>query len=184
MSGRPRDPYPQSPLARFRVYGSAAARRATTPPPTRTSCEPVRQPGPERRRDRHRATSPQRSDLEQHAALRTLWEPEMGANVFSRPRTQHDPIRFFSQVTSSQFDSVRRWQTLRNSLTRKRSLVQIQYGPPGISCSWPYQVALRGPTTALQGALPRGSSGQVRARELPDLGVPMEPGPRTTATRT
>ena len=33
------------------------------------------------------------------------------------------------------------------SLTRKRSLVQIQYGPPGISCSWPYQVALRGPIT-------------------------------------
>ena len=28
------------------------------------------------------------------------------------------------------------------TLTRKRSLVQIQYGPPGISCSWPYQVAL------------------------------------------
>ena len=33
------------------------------------------------------------------------------------------------------------------TLTRKRSLVQIQYGPPGISCSWPYKVALCGPTT-------------------------------------
>jgi hypothetical protein len=29
----------------------------------------------------------------------------MGANVFSRPQTLHDPIRFFSQVTESQFDS-------------------------------------------------------------------------------
>jgi hypothetical protein len=32
----------------------------------------------------------------------------MGANVFSRPQTPHDPIRFSSQVTDSQFDSVRR----------------------------------------------------------------------------
>jgi hypothetical protein len=32
----------------------------------------------------------------------------MGANVFSRPQTLHDPIRFFSQVTGSHFDSVRR----------------------------------------------------------------------------
>ena len=24
---------------------------------------------------------------EQHPALQTLWEPEMGANVFSRPQT-------------------------------------------------------------------------------------------------
>ena len=54
----------------------------------------------------------------------------MGANVFSRPQTQRDVPRIFSQVKSSQFDSARRWQTLRNSLTRKRSLVQIQYGPP------------------------------------------------------
>ena len=35
----------------------------------------------------------------------------MGANVFSRPQTLYDPIRFFSQVADSQFDSVRRWQT-------------------------------------------------------------------------
>jgi hypothetical protein len=33
------------------------------------------------------------------------------------------------------------------SLTRKRSLVQIQYGPPGVSCFWPNQVVLCGPTT-------------------------------------
>ena len=53
----------------------------------------------------------------------------MGANVFSRPQTQRDVARIFSQVKGSPFDSARRRQTLQNSLTRKRSLVQIQYGP-------------------------------------------------------
>ena len=53
----------------------------------------------------------------------------MGANVFSRPQTQRDVARFFPQVRGSQFDAGRRCRTLRNSLTRKRSLVQIQYGP-------------------------------------------------------
>ena len=55
----------------------------------------------------------------------------MGANVFSRPQTQRDVARIFSQVRGSPLDSVRRSQTRWNSLTRKRSLVQIQYGPPG-----------------------------------------------------
>ena len=36
------------------------------------------------------------------------WEPGIGANVLSHPQTLHDPIRFFSRVTDSQFDSVRR----------------------------------------------------------------------------
>jgi hypothetical protein len=53
----------------------------------------------------------------------------MGANVFSRLPTQRDVARIFSQVKGSPLDSVRRRQKLRNSLTRKRSLVQIQYGP-------------------------------------------------------
>ena len=35
----------------------------------------------------------------------------MGANVFSRPQTQHDAVRFFSQLTRLQFDLARRWQT-------------------------------------------------------------------------
>ena len=38
----------------------------------------------------------------------TPWEPEMGANVFSRPQTQRDVLRMFVQVMDSQFDSVRR----------------------------------------------------------------------------
>lgn len=51
----------------------------------------------------------------------------MGANVFSGPQNQRDPVRMFAQVKDSRFDSVRRCQTSRNSLTRKRSMVQIQY---------------------------------------------------------
>jgi hypothetical protein len=39
--------------------------------------------------------------------LQTLREPEMGANVFSRPQTQRDVFRMFMQVMGSQFDSVR-----------------------------------------------------------------------------
>jgi hypothetical protein len=35
----------------------------------------------------------------------------MGANVFSRPQTQHDAIKFFSQLRRLQFDLARRWQT-------------------------------------------------------------------------
>jgi hypothetical protein len=49
MCGRLRDPYPPSPLVRFRIYGSAAARGLATPPPTRTSVNPVRQLCPEQR---------------------------------------------------------------------------------------------------------------------------------------
>ena len=49
MSGRLRDPYPLSLLVRFRVFGLAAARRVATPPPTRTSVNPVRQLCPEQR---------------------------------------------------------------------------------------------------------------------------------------
>jgi hypothetical protein len=35
----------------------------------------------------------------------------MGANVFSRPQTQRDSIRIFTQVNGSPFDSLRRSQT-------------------------------------------------------------------------
>ena len=57
----------------------------------------------------------------------------MGANMFRLPQTQHDSVRMSVQVKGSPFDSVRRWQTPKppgTSLTRKRSLVQVQYGPP------------------------------------------------------
>jgi len=35
-------------------------------------------------------------------------EPGMGANVFSRPRTQRDPLRMSVQLKGSPFDSARR----------------------------------------------------------------------------
>jgi len=69
----------------------------------------------------------------------------MGANVFSRPQTQRDVLGRFVQVKGSRFDSVRRWQTPQNSLTRKRSLVQIQYGPRHFSKTC---LALKGPRGA------------------------------------
>ena len=40
----------------------------------------------------------------------------MGANVFSRPQTERDVARIFSQVKGSPLDSVRRWQTPRTAL--------------------------------------------------------------------
>ena len=71
----------------------------------------------------------------------------MGANVFRRPQTRRDVARFFAQVRSPRFDSVRRWQTPWNSLTRKRSLVQIQYGPRIVT--WPFLFLAR-PFSALR----------------------------------
>jgi hypothetical protein len=53
----------------------------------------------------------------------------MGANAVSGLQTQRDVTRMSALVNDSPFDPVGRWQTLPNSLTRKRSLVQIQYGP-------------------------------------------------------
>jgi hypothetical protein len=35
--------------------------------------------------------------------------------VFSRPQTQRDSVRMFTQVRGSQFDSIRRCQTLETS---------------------------------------------------------------------
>ena len=88
MCGRLRDPYPPSPLVRFRVYGSEAARRVATPLPTRTSLNPVRHLCPEQSPiGIERRAALDDLGLEQHPALRTLWEPEMGANVFSRRQT-------------------------------------------------------------------------------------------------
>jgi len=56
----------------------------------------------------------------------------MGANAVSRLQTQRDVVGMSVQVRNSPFDSVdgdRHQKPSRNSLTRKRSLVQIQYGP-------------------------------------------------------
>jgi hypothetical protein len=45
------------------------------------------------------------------ADVPTDGEPETGANAISRPRTQRDLVRFFSQVSGSPFASVRQRQT-------------------------------------------------------------------------
>ena len=86
MSVQPRNPYPAMPKPARPFPWRAVARKA--------------------------AHSPADS---QHPTIRFTsstpgqgWEPEMGASVFSRQQTLHDPVRFFSQVTGSQFDSVRR----------------------------------------------------------------------------
>jgi 8-oxo-dGTP pyrophosphatase MutT (NUDIX family) len=47
-------------------------------------------------------------------AAQRAWEPQIGANVFSRPRTQRAPVRVFVQFKGSPFDSVRRRQTSQN----------------------------------------------------------------------
>jgi hypothetical protein len=97
---------PTRPLPGLRV-GSRQTRGHS--PAYSDICEPGSPAVPGAETDRHRATSSLDDlGLEQHPALQTLREPEMGANVFSRPRTWSDPVRFFSQVRGSQFDSVRR----------------------------------------------------------------------------
>jgi hypothetical protein len=73
------------------------------------------------------------------------WEPTCSA-AFGLSATQSDSSRRSRAPSSAQSDAVRRLEAPWNSLTRKKSLVQIQYGPPGISCSWPFQVAPCGPT--------------------------------------
>jgi hypothetical protein len=70
----------------------------------------------------------------------------MGANVFSRPQTQHDPLRPFAQVgapRSTQPDGDRHQEWAWTSLTRKRSLVQILYGPRFFVPLFGYQVTAR-----------------------------------------
>jgi hypothetical protein len=59
----------------------------------------------------------------------------MGANAVSRLRTQRDVTRMSALVNDSPFDPIRRRRTLPNSLTRKRSQVQILYGPRHFSKS-------------------------------------------------
>jgi hypothetical protein len=53
----------------------------------------------------------------------------MGATVVSRLRTLPDLLGVFVEVKGSPPDSGRRGSTGQIPLTRKRSLVQIQYGP-------------------------------------------------------
>ena len=134
MCGRLRDPYPPSPLVRFRVSGSAAARRVATPPPTRTSVNPVRSYA--RSGDRSASSYEQLSMILVCNSIRRSkrcgsqkWEPTCSA-ALRRSTTRSDSCHRSRTPSSTQSDRDRQPKRLRNSLTRKRSLVQIQYGLP------------------------------------------------------
>ena len=100
------------------VRTPAVARKADhSPADSLHPASPVASSTPRRRSGRRRAAAQpsMMSPLERFLALQAPREPQMGANVFSRPWTQHDPIRMFSQAGGSPFDSVRRCQTPRSS---------------------------------------------------------------------
>jgi hypothetical protein len=69
-------------------------------------------------------------------------EPKRGASPRRLPSSPRDFVGLFLQVEGSPIDSRRPGRTVRNYLTRKRSLVQIQYGPPA------HMEFLQGETTA------------------------------------
>jgi hypothetical protein len=91
-------------------------------------------PSPEQRPDRHRATSsPRRSGVligsrRSRRCGSQKWEPTCLA-ALGRSTTQSDSSRRSVTLHSTQSDGDRRPDPLWISLTRKRSLVQIQYGP-------------------------------------------------------
>ena len=91
MCGRLGDLYRQSPLVCFRISGSTDAGRAATAPSARTCCEPgspTTGSGAETGADIElQEALNDLGILNDSRVLQTLWEPEMGANVFSRPRT-------------------------------------------------------------------------------------------------
>ena len=70
------------------------------------------------------------------------WEPTCSA-ALRRTTTQSDSSRRSRAPGSTQSDGGRRPEAPWNSLTRKRSLVQIQYGPPRFCRSKPVLTAQR-----------------------------------------
>jgi hypothetical protein len=117
MWGRLRDPYPPSPLVPFCVYGLAAARRVTTPLPTRTSVNPVRQLCPEQRPiviELRAALD--NLGLEQHPVLQTpgsqKWEPTC-SDALRRSATRSDSSRRSTARSSTQSDGDRQLKRLR-----------------------------------------------------------------------
>jgi hypothetical protein len=74
----------------------------------------------------------------------------MGANAISRPQTQRDSVRMFTQVKGSPFDSVRRCQTPRTSLDFPDAEEVTGSNPVRPTRHFlflPYRVALCDPTT-------------------------------------
>jgi hypothetical protein len=81
------------------------------------------------------------------------WEPTCSA-ALRRSTTRSDSSRRSMARSSTQSDSDRQLKRLRNSLTRKRSLVQIQYGP-------------RFSNVCLAGGAKRGAQGGARSQPDP-----------------
>jgi hypothetical protein len=152
------DLYLPSPLGRFRVPGvgrQAGGHSRRLGHLVNFGSPAV--PSPEQRPDRHRATSSPRRSGDLIGSRRSTrcgsqkWEPTCSA-ALGRSTTQSDSSRRSVAPHSTQSDGDRRPDPLRISLTRKRSLVQIQYGPRSVTwhfLSGSYQVAFCGPALAL-----------------------------------
>jgi hypothetical protein len=114
--------------------GSVAARRAATPRSARTSYEPGSPAGPEA--ETGSASSYERpSTILAWGSIRRStrcgshkWEPTCSA-ALRRTTTQSESPRSSGAPSSTQSDGDRHPERLRNSLTRKRSLIQIQCCP-------------------------------------------------------
>ena len=162
----PEGAVPAEPTRRFRASRSAAARRVATPLPTRTSVNPVRHLCPEQRPIGIELRAA-RDDLglEQHPPLQRCgsqkWEPTWSA-ALRRSTTRSDSSRRSMARSSTQSDGGRQPKRLRNSLTRKRSLVQIQYGPPR-------QIPSRRPRCVLLAVHSRPTPGRGYSAATPDV---------------
>jgi hypothetical protein len=124
------------------VRTPAVARKADhSPADSLHPASPVASSTPRRRSGRRRAAAQpsMMSPLERFLALQAPREPQMGANVFSPVpglnTIQSECSRRPEAPRSTQSDDARHQDPPGTSLTRKRSLVQIQYGPRHFSKS-------------------------------------------------
>ena len=124
------------------VRTPAVARKADhSPADSLHPASPVASSTPRRRSGRRRAAAQpsMMSPLERFLALQAPREPQMGANVFSPVpglnTIQSECSRRPEAPRSTQSDDARHQNPPGTSLTRKRSLVQIQYGPRHFSKS-------------------------------------------------
>ena len=155
-----------------RSRGPQSPGRPTTPPPTRSIRRARFSSSTPRQRSGRRRGASQPSTMlaslngswpfkprESHK-----WEPTP-SDVLGRTPTQSECSRRSRAPHATWSDDARHSETSPDfpDATRKRSLVQIQYCPPGISYSWPYQ----GRSVALQLALQRALHPPSSTQPLP-----------------
>jgi hypothetical protein len=151
MCGRLRDPVPAEPtrpLPRLRV-GSRQTRGHS--PADSDICEPG-SPAVRQRRARSASSYEQPSTIlawnsirrSKHRGSHNKWEPTCSA-ALRRSTARSDSSHRSRAPSSTQSDSGRQLKRLRNSVTRKRSLVQIRFGPRDFSKTC---LALKGPRGA------------------------------------